>query len=304
MRLKVNFREIDEKLNVKFQEIHEVSDGGYDKGYNDGYGKGYGVGNTEGYENGYSKGEQVGYEKGYEVGYGESYDKGFDKGFIDGKQAEYDKFWDKYQDNGNRTNYTYAFRDKYWTDEIFNPKYDLILTQCSSMFQSSGITNLASKLKEKGIKLDTSGCTTLLQMFQSSQVKDIPELNASNCTSLSYTFGSEKVETIEKLIISEKLTVVGNAFNKAYTLKHCIFDGVLAVTGTGMNLKDCILLDKESITSLVNILSTTTSGLTVTLSLTAVNKAFETSENANDGRNSTEWQTLVNTKTNWTINLS
>ena len=231
------------------------------------------------------------------------------KVFEAGKQAEYDNFWDTYQQKGNRTNYGYAFRGHDWTDDIFNPKYDLILTTAYSgaqMFHSSGITRLASKLKEKGLRFDTSALssTGALQMFQESSIKDVPELDLRKCTNIGYIFGSgAKVETIEKFIISEQAnTGLGTAFGQASKLKHIIFDGVLATTG--MNLKDSTLLDKESIISLINILSTTTSGLAVTLSLTAVNKAFETSENANDGSSSVEWQTLVNTKKNWTINLS
>ena len=227
------------------------------------------------------------------------------KVFEAGKQAEYDRFWDGYQDNGNRTNYDDAFGDKYWTDEIFYPKYDFILTQCSRMFRYSGITTLASKLKEKGLKFDTSAIsgTQAIQMFQDANVKDIPELDLRNATNIGYLFGNSEVETVEKLILSEKATTgIGTMFGRVKQLRHIIFDGVLAATG--MDLKNSTLLDKESIISLINILSTTTSGLTVTLSLTAVNKAFETSEGANDGSNSTEWQTLIGTKTNWTINLS
>lgn len=62
-------------------------------------------------------------------------------------------------------------------------------------------------------------------------------------------------------------------------------------------------LSKPSITSIINCLSTTTSGLTVTLSKTAVNNAFETSEGVADGSTSQEWLNLVATKTNWTISL-
>ena len=54
-------------------------------------------------------------------------------------------------------------------------------------------------------------------------------------------------------------------------------------------------LNKESITSVINRLSSGANGLTVTLSLTAVNNAFE------GGRDGTEWQTLIATKPNWTI---
>ena len=224
--------------------------------------------------------------------------------FEAGKQAEYDRFWDGYQDNGNRTNYDDAFIDKYWTDEIFNPKYDLILTQCSRMFQYSGITKLASKLKERGLKFDTSGFSgsNEIEMFLGSRVRDVPELDLRTCRNIGYLFFGSKVETVEKLILSEKAIMGLNTVFYAKQLRHIIFDGVLA--STGLNMKDCTLLDKESIVSLINILSTTKSGLTVTLSLQAVNKAFETSEGANDGSNSTEWQTLIGTKTNWTINLS
>ena len=249
---------------------------------------------------------ETAYDKGYQTGYGESYDKGFDKGFIDGKQAEYDKFWDIVQENGKRENYQSVFCQNAWKDEMFYPKYDFVPTRANAMFQYSSLTTLASKLKQQGIKLDTSKLTGTLaiQMFQGSNIKDIPEMDLRNCINIGYIFGSNaKVETIEKFIISEQAnTGLGTCFMQAYDLKHCIFDGVLAITG--MDLHWSTLLDKESIISLVNILSTTTSGLTVTLSLQAVNKAFETSENAKDGSNSTEWQTLVNTKQNWTINLS
>ena len=227
------------------------------------------------------------------------------KVFEAGKQVEYDRFWDSYQEGGKRTNYTAVFANG-WNDEIFNPKYDFILTNASQMFQYSKITTLASKLKEKGLKLDTSAITgaSAIQMFQGARVKDIPELDLRNCTNIGYILGSNaKVETVEKFIISEKATQnASNWFSGAARLTHIIFDGVLAVTGVSLNRS--VLLDKESIVSLVNILSTTTSGLTVTLSLTAVNKAFETSENANDGSTSAEWQALVNTKPNWTISVA
>ena len=68
-------------------------------------------------------------------------------------------------------------------------------------------------------------------------------------------------------------------------------------------MSQCTLLDKESLTSIINCLSDSTSGLTVTLSLTAVNKAFEITNGADNGSNSTEWLNLVNTRSNWTISL-
>lgn len=200
----------------------------------------------------------------------------YDTVFEAGKQAEYDKFWDNYQDYGNRTNYTQAFREAYWTDELFNPKYDFVITNGGQMFQDARITTLASKLKEKGLNFDTSAITGngALQMFQGSAIKDIPELDLRNGVNFGYIFGSNStVETVEKLILSEKATTgIGTMFGGARQLRHIIFDGVLA--STGMNLKDSTLLDKESIISLINILSTETNGLAITLSKTSVDVAF------------------------------
>jgi hypothetical protein len=62
-------------------------------------------------------------------------------------------------------------------------------------------------------------------------------------------------------------------------------------------------LTRASIESIVNALSTTTSGKTVTFSRAAVNKAYETSEGANDGADSPEWYSLIDTRSNWTFNL-
>jgi hypothetical protein len=62
-------------------------------------------------------------------------------------------------------------------------------------------------------------------------------------------------------------------------------------------------LSKDSIISIINALSTTTSGLSITLSKVAVNKAFETSEGANDGSTSAEWLNLIATRPNVSFNL-
>lgn len=63
-------------------------------------------------------------------------------------------------------------------------------------------------------------------------------------------------------------------------------------------------LSKDSIISIINALSTATSDLPITLSITAVNNAFETSPGAADGSTSEEWTALIATKPNWTISLA
>lgn len=48
-----------------------------------------------------------------------------DQVYKKGQQAEYDRFWDEYQQNGTRTNYSYAFAGSAWTDASATPKYPI-----------------------------------------------------------------------------------------------------------------------------------------------------------------------------------
>lgn len=189
-----------------------------------------------------------------------------------GKQAEYDAFWDVYQDYGSRTHYNAAFAGFGWNDEIFNPKYPLENVQyAANTFLQSNVT----EVKRIGF---TEMLTALISTFESAR-----ELRTLN------------------IVLSET-----NTF--AQTFRYCVALVHLSITGTiggsGLSLSDSTLLSKDSILSVINALSDTTSDLTVTLSLTAVNNAFETSEGAADGSTSDEWLALVETKSNWTISLS
>lgn len=70
--------------------------------------------------------------------------------------------------------------------------------------------------------------------------------------------------------------------------------------------KGCSKLSADSIQSIIDGLATGVTGQTLTLSRTAVNKAFETEEGANNGstEEASEWFNLIATKPDWTITLS
>ena len=73
-----------------------------------------------------------------------------------------------------------------------------------------------------------------------------------------------------------------------------------------LDLSPCTLLNKTTITQLMQALDNTelaTNYTTkkITFSPTAINKAFETAEGANDGLTSTEWLGLVAAKPTWTV---
>lgn len=116
-----------------------------------------------------------------------------------GKEAEYDSFWDKYQNQGNKTNYTYAFYSTRWDDTIYNPKYDIIASNANNIFSQTGIKN------------------TLVPI-------DITNVTGGNSAGMfQYT---SKLETIKKLIVNED-SVYLNCFVSCTNLKNITFEGTI-----------------------------------------------------------------------------
>lgn len=215
-----------------------------------------------------------------------------------GKQAEHDLLWDAIQKGGTRAVYQRIFEGAYWTDESFRPKYDIKPTgQCAQMFDRTGIKDLTTCIERSGITFDVSKATGLNNLFYNSQtIERVPVINVTGIASLTNITGlfgaCKKLKTIDKLVIkNDGSTMFNLVFSGCDALENLTIEGVIGQHGfsVGASTK----LSKTSITSIINALSTTTSGLTVTLSQTAVNAAFTTDE----------WNALVATKTNWTISL-
>ena len=183
-----------------------------------------------------------------------------------GMQTEYDRFWDSLQQKGARTNYNRAFFG--WTEECFNPKYPII------------INNNATALQE----------TLAYGTIETTKVPIIAPFS----TTMTRTFaGNHKLHTIHTLEVNSSVSYNGT-FEGCDALINLVILGTIGQNG--FNVSPCILLSKTSIKNIIDCLSATTSGLTVTLSATAVTNAFGSTT-------ATEWTNLVATKTNWTISL-
>ena len=225
------------------------------------------------------------------------YDAGYIKGKAEGGGGDNycDTFWDIYQQNGNRTIYQNAFSGLGWTDETFKPKYDMKPTSAVQMFHNTQITNLKKILDDAGLVLDFSKCTAFTYTFQQSKITHIGAIDVSNVTNLSYFMPEAKFVYIEKMILKNDGT---QSFNSTYTfslcrsLEHCIFEGVIGKNGFDIHWST--LLDADSLGSVINCLSTATTGLTVTLPTTA-----QANYDAVYGDGA--WETLVATKQNWTV---
>ena len=185
-----------------------------------------------------------------------------DKKLYDGgKKAERDAFWDIFQNKGVPKQYNNAFCTG-WTDENYNPKYPITIPA------NTGLSYLfAYNTSVTDTKVTITAPYTTVYMFHWM----------SNC------------HTIRKLVVTENTTFV-NGFDYCYKLQNIVIEGVI---GNNVNFQWSTVLSKASITNIVNVLSTTASGKTLTLSKTAVNNAFTTAE----------WTALAGTRSNWTISL-
>lgn len=213
-----------------------------------------------------------------------------------GKQDEYDRFWDVFQENGNRTYYYNAFYG--WDDENTRPKYDIRPTNAYAMFNTSKVFDLVAIAEQCGIVFDFSNNTNFSNTFgHSSNLTRIGEVDTRSASTLLQTFyNSQKVKSIEKVILKDDGSqTFTTPFRWNYALEEIRFEGAIGAT---ISFADATKLSKASIQSIIFCLLDTASGMTLTLSKTAVNNAFT------GGSTGTEWLNLVATKPNWTISLS
>lgn len=218
----------------------------------------------------------------------------FEAGKAEGAREEYDRFWDVYQENGNMTYYAYAFAGVGWTQSVFKPKYNIEPVTPTSMFSSSRIVDI--RPQTIGVDVDFSKCTSFYYLCSNSTIKYIGVVDCSSAqpASLSYIFSSAKeLVSVEKVIMPEMDSAgfADKSFENAVKLEHIRIEGVIRRSAS---LKWSVVLTKESITSIVQALSDTAEGQTITFSQTAKEAAFTDSE----------WATLIGTKPNWTIALA
>lgn len=215
-----------------------------------------------------------------------------------GKKVEYDIFWDAYQNGGNRTVYNHAFRYSCWNNTNFKPKYNIVPESLDYGFALCDVADLSVLLQKQGVVLDTSKCTSMTAAFQGSpNLKRVPKLDLSSITenkAINLFNTCQKLAEIEELVFSSAITNAGSMFNWCSALKKIKISGTIAVT---IDLKHCPLT-AESLASVVEHLSSATSGKNATFLTSAVNNA-DWSTTEYDG-----WDALIATKPNWTFTLA
>lgn len=191
-----------------------------------------------------------------------------DTAFAKGKDSQRSDFWREYQDWGYRRSYYCSFSGKSWDDVTYNPMYPIVTgvyaNDAKQMFYYSDITST-----KVDIVVNINQGTSDYLFGYCKKLKDILLLDVTNYTG-KYTGWFSNCDTLENIKIKG------------------------TVKNSGLDFHWSTLLSADSLKSIINALSTTTTGLTITLPTTA-----QTNYEAVYGSGS--WATLVATRSNWTI---
>lgn len=215
---------------------------------------------------------------------GGGYDKGYEEGVKAGKQAEYDAFWDAYQENGNRTDYRYAFGGTGWTDEIFEPKYPITVNGANTeaMFCYSSITQIPEG------KLDFSKVNQCYMTFRGSKLIVAPTLDLSNCIYGVPMLFSQciNLKEIKTLTVSESVTF-DNFVQNCTALEKITFAGTI---GKSISFQWSNSLTAESVQSIIDHLKDLTgqTAQTITFHKDMASKVTPDQKQAIDAKNWTQ----------------
>lgn len=186
-----------------------------------------------------------------------------------------ENFWDIYQANGNRTDYSHAFKGNRFSDETFKPKYPINVTNAFRMFETNtGITDLS------GVEMDFSECVDFSVAFRGmTALVKFGDVSTISTETLYRPFlGCTALVEVGTFTVKEE-TTFDLPFANCSALEKITFAGVI---GQELNIK-WSPLNRASIESIIRCLSSEAEDKTLTLKSGIVNTAFETSSGAGDG---------------------
>lgn len=162
--------------------------------------------------------------------YSQGIEQGRAEGIEQGKQDERKAQWDNYQNNGKRTDYDTAYAGAGWTNNIFNPRYNMRPTTAYMMFRLTKISgDLVEILDALGVTLDLSACTNALYAFSYMyNVTRIGVVNLQKITtsSANYLFqGSNGLIEIDEIVLPSSRVYFTSAFDGCTNLEEISFAG-------------------------------------------------------------------------------
>lgn len=216
----------------------------------------------------------------------------FEAGKAEGAKEEYDRFWEFVQPT-NRTMFMYMFN--YWDWEYGDPKKPIVIDN-----KNTGIVGMfyyCAKLKTiNAEKFDFINVGVATNLFANcTSLENVPKISLC-CANLTNAYANcYKLRTIGLVDVSR--ITVNNGLND--TFKNCYaLEDIGEIRGqilqNSLNLQGSTKLNQATFIRVVNALSDSEVGNSVTFSKVAKESAF-TDE---------EWAQLIGTKPNWTIALA
>ncbi len=193
-----------------------------------------------------------------------------------GKQKGRESFWDVFQENGVAKSYSYGFYR--WNPDAFYPCHDIVVTgSLSQSFTFRGTPfDMAERLRECGVRLDTSECLHFIWSFFQCACTRLPAIDTRSAADLDNTFyEATEVVTIDKVILkSDGTQTFTNAFSYLNSLENITFEGCIGTNG--FKISNSTRLTHDSLMSIIGALkdySKNTDGTTYTVTLGAANLA-------------------------------
>ena len=240
--------------------------------------------------------------------------EGIEKVYEAGQADKEDEFWNAITANGTRTNYQMAFCN--WSIEYIRPmingqKFKIQPTSSNSFNQICNGCRLLKKIEADYFdfsnipRATTSSGGCYYTFHNCKSLEEVEDIGLNNIHSYTNTFANcSLLHTIANIGVDEDTYFV-NAFSYCNSLVNL---GITGIIGQGVNKFDLSYsknLSKASIENVFRVLSTETSGLSITLSKEAVNNAFgiDVSDVATYPEGS-EYYNLLASRSNWTINYA
>ena len=211
-------------------------------------------------------------------------------GKVDAK-SWYDELWDMIQDYGKRTNYTSGFKN--WGGVIIDTKYPVNAISLYELFSDCRKLETIPNVTCANTNGQYDSCYCAFQMCLKLKSIDFDVMNGgSGNTAWTAAFRyCQELTNIKKIGVLES-QVFNKTFEYCFKLENIVVEGTIGQNGFDIHWST--LLSADSLKSIINALSTTTTGLTITLPTTA-----QANYEAVYGTGS--WSVLVTTRSNWTI---
>lgn len=243
-------------------------------------------------------------------------------GMKQGAEKNNKDLWDNItNDTPIGTNWNYSIQGAAWNDVTFNPPYVIKPAYATNFgyysnfqyFDTSKVSDFIDCQNLNGI----FGNSKLIKLISSTESDGKGRIYFNKAGLAPNSSATGVLNSVSNLVDAGIIILndtVGNrfltsGFGNDPMLEEIRFDGgyicalPYSTSPTTTAFVSSTKLSHDSIVSIVNALSPTVTGQNVCFSETAVNKAFETSTDADDGSTSAEWNELISTKTNWTFTL-